>query len=216
MRLWRVSDGSLVRALEQGDREIESLAFSPDGQILVASDEGGTVFVWQAGNGNLVRKLTGLEAIFSPDGKLLAVRAENSPVQLWDVTNWVLMLTFESSDQVSSIAFNPDGTLLAGGGGKVLQFWRVKDGSVAAMGEKEAGDISGVAFSPGGTLLATISGESTIINDGAIDLWRVADAHLIASLTQHTDVIWQLAFRPDGARLASISEDGSLILWGLR
>jgi WD40 repeat protein len=46
VRLWRVSDGVLVQAFATGS-DAWAVAFSPDGQWLVSSNEDGAVKLWR-------------------------------------------------------------------------------------------------------------------------------------------------------------------------
>jgi WD40 repeat protein/serine/threonine protein kinase len=120
---------------------------------------------------------------------------------------------------VRSVAFSPDGSLLAAGAidGSVI-LWDMAERRTIGQPLVDADHIArvnAVAFSPDGSLLAVG------LNDGTIQLWDVANGEPVgAPLAQHSEgqPVWDLAFHPDGSLLASGSEGdedqkGTIILW---
>ncbi len=89
VKLWRVSDGSLIRTL-QGTSSVESVVFSPDGQTLASGSADNTVRLWRVADGSLIRTLDsytyGVQSVvFSPDGQTLASASDDKTVKLWRV-----------------------------------------------------------------------------------------------------------------------------------
>jgi uncharacterized delta-60 repeat protein len=112
------------------------------------------------------------------------------------------------TDSVYSIAFSPDGTLLASGSvDNTVRLWRVSDGRLLRTLEKHEDKVYSVAFSPDGTLLASGSVDNTV------RLWRVSDGRLLRTLEGHEDEVWSVVFSPDGTLLASGSLDGRVGVW---
>src|SRR6266702_3276877 len=116
----------------------------------------------------------------------------------------------ETFANVMSVAFSPDGTLLAAGmTNSEARVWHVPDGKPLLACEGHANWVMSVAFSPDGRLLA--SGGS----DQTIKLWDVHTGQCVSTLRGHTGWVRSIAFHPDGTLLASGSDDQTIQLWNL-
>ncbi len=67
-----------------GNYNVNKIAFSPDGAILVTSGYDGIQF-WEVATGKLLRKLDGSfrDIAFSPDGKTLAIGLYDGRIEYW-------------------------------------------------------------------------------------------------------------------------------------
>jgi WD40 repeat protein len=91
VKLWDVSTGKDVATMFGHIKAVLSLAFSPDGRLLVSGDSGGTLFVWDP---TARRMLSRLESDrgkvwglgFTPDGKTLISSGVDRLIHLWDVS----------------------------------------------------------------------------------------------------------------------------------
>ncbi|RKY64071.1 MAG: hypothetical protein DRQ02_11920, partial [Candidatus Latescibacterota bacterium] len=99
VRLWRVSDGTFQTFKSPGGT-LQNITFSPDGEVLASSGEEKVIYLWEVGNGSLLKRLeigpyVGVRDLaFSPDGKFLAAslegeasRGERGAVSLWRISN---------------------------------------------------------------------------------------------------------------------------------
>ncbi|WP_331725967.1 WD40 repeat domain-containing protein [Streptomyces sp. NBC_01012] len=227
IRLWDQAEHLSVGVMT-GNREMEffPLAFSPDGILLAAGGSDGTVHLWEDNRGTAHTSLDfGTDMVysvaFSPDGRLLAAGSEDGTVRLWALnhpatgaalTDQIIHLadlTGHTQD-VYSVAFSPDGRLLATGSrDHTVRLWSV-------AGQTPAGDpltghteeVVSVRFSPDGALLASGSG------DGTVQLWdTVRRTPAGDPLTGHTEEVVSVAFSPDGGLLATGCGDGTVQLW---
>jgi WD40 repeat protein len=85
--IWRVADGQLLATMEGGVTPLNSLAFSPDGDVLAGGSSNAIRF-WRASTGELLHEVAGhtqfLETLaFAPDGRLLASGSSGGTIRLW-------------------------------------------------------------------------------------------------------------------------------------
>ncbi len=117
---------------------------------------------------------------------------------------------------VNSVAFSPDGKLLAAGnwfgrkvgGGPCL--WELATGREIIILDRYARSVDSVAFSPDAKLLASGHDGYDYIS---VKLWDPASGKEIRTLQGHSDLVWSVAFAPNGKLLASGSADYSIKIW---
>ncbi len=108
-----------------------------------------------------------------------------------------------------SVAFSPDGTLLASGSANgTIKMWNVNTRKEVATLEGHTGRVLSLDFSPDGSMLASGSLDRTV------RLWHVATGAHSATLEGHSDGILSVAFVPDGT-LVSKSNGGGVKLWNV-
>ena len=111
------------------------------------------------------------------------------------------------ADNLISVSFSPDGTLLASGSGTAVRLWNVATHTNIATLEDHTDDVTSLASSPDGTLLASGAADNTV------KLWDVETHTNIATLEDHTDDVTSVAFSDDGTLLASGAWDGIVKVW---
>jgi WD40 repeat protein len=111
-------------------------------------------------------------------------------------------------DLVNSLAFNPDGTLLASAGYREVKLWR-RPRDVEKFSFEIANAARAFAISPDRKWLAA----ATDAND--IHLHELPSGRLARTLPGHSNEVTSLKFSPDGARLCSGSSDKTLRVWSV-
>ena len=141
------------------------------------------------------------------EGKVVTVLPSSPPS---NPTAVILRNTMDGhTDAVLSIAFHPNGLMLASGGNdQTVRLWDVTTGHLQKTLRGHTGHIRAVAFSSDGRTLAS-SGD-----EGTVRLWNTATGsprHFLYGGNAHS-----VAFSPDGRILASSGgEDGTIQLWDI-
>ncbi|MBV9866335.1 MAG: WD40 repeat domain-containing protein [Abitibacteriaceae bacterium] len=170
------------RALGRLPDAISAVAFSPDGRTLIAETlwtgnrglKDKIIQQWDIHTGKVLRawpqwddEETTTVAI-SHDNTQIAIRNWNT-INLFDLQtgNWRGKLTGHK-DQVLSLAFSPDGKLLASGSADhTIRLWDLQQHKSIRILKGHQGSVYAVAFAPDGRTLASGS------EDGTAKLWRI-------------------------------------------
>jgi RNA polymerase sigma factor (sigma-70 family) len=210
-------DGRLSKARHEPTLgEVRSLAFSPDGAVLVCGGGEGdpAVRVFDVAAGKQVRQFgdprNAAEGLaFTRDGRSVYVGMGGS-VRLFEVTTGKELGPVGGHGQfVSQVRISPDGRVAAtAGGDRTIRLWDFRSGKELKRLEGHDGDVRCVAFAPDGRLLASGG------DDRTVRLWEVATGRQVHCLQAHDGSVYDLAFSPDGRLLASCDYFmGGLVLW---
>jgi len=197
--------------------DVWSVAFSPDGATLAASDTAGTIHLWNVLDGQKILTCEGhqhwaCEVAFSPDSNLIVSASGDNTVKIWHAkTGDCLRTLTEHQDWVISIAISPTASIVASSGAdRTIRLWDLDTGESLQVLEGHQHWICKVAFSPDGRMLASAS------DDRTIKLWDVQTGKCLKTIEGHTSIVRSVAFSPDGTTLATGSEDTTIKLWDIQ
>lgn len=118
-----------------------------------------------------------------------------------------------ASDAVTSLAFSPDGTILAAAEGRRVGLYDAATGKPVATLDDHPGPLTTVAITPDGATLLALGGRPGMF--GSITAWDLASKSKRYELKGHSDTILGASLSPDGATLATASYDRMVLLWDL-
>lgn len=207
----------LVRTLEGHQNVISSLAFDPQGDMLVSGSFDTTVKFWETRSGRLLRTLKGhqervLSLAIDPQGSRLASGSSDGTVMLCETLRGKLLRTFKGHQgHIRSLAFNPQGdTLASASDDKTVKLWEASSGRLLHTLTGHQDLVMSVAFAPQGNKLASASIDDTV---------KVCESHslkLLCRLVAHRSGVFSLAFDPRGSVLATGGGDDTVKIWEMR
>ncbi len=194
---------------------INDIAFSNDGRLMATSDKDGTIKIWDAKKGLLIRNfrnVPGKTIAFNPDGTMIVAGNSNgaSKFSVLNVSTGEEVLSVDSgsfdyeSKEYNAISFgiedvvwHPNNEWLIIGGDNV-SIWNAKTGTLI----KSLDEISPttIAVSENGKWLAA-GDDAYEKND--IHIVDLDDFKTLAIIEEHTSEVQALAFSKDGDRLIS-------------
>lgn len=188
---------------------VTSIAFSPDGQTIAASSNGGIARLWNR-QGSVIEELKGHQGgvtsiAFSPDGQTIATGSNDRTVRLWNKQGNLIQELKGHQGYVSSLAFSPNGQMIATSStDRTILLWDKQGNFKELKGHQKV--VTSVAFSPDGQMIATGSWDRTV------RLWD-KQGNFIQELAGHRDTVDSIAFSPDGQMIATGSWDDTVRLW---
>lgn len=119
-------------------------------------------------------------------------------------------------DEITDVAFSPDGKLIAVAGGKLVRIWDIETGQLVNtlrgdMSRTSYGNVHAAEFSPDGEYM--VVGVNDYRDHGNIRIYETANLDEIKELLPgHTAPCRKLCFSRDGKYLVSADSDGLVLI----
>jgi len=214
-------------AAESSRSEHGKRTFSANGRRIAVAAGQDKIRVFDVTSGQVVGAPIptgrGVRALaLSADGTLLAIADADRAIKLWDLaTGQPLGQNLKGhADDVTTLAFSPDGRRLASGAGgywssdNTVRLWDVR--TQLQVGRPLVGHRSAVralAFRPDGRTIVSAGGDKER-NDYSLRQWDVETGRpLGAPMEGHATTVLALAFSADGRLILSGGSEGRLRVW---
>lgn len=223
LEIWDIRRPEVVLSIAAARGDQVDFAFSSGGKFLVTQGTNAvSLNVWELRtSGSNSRPASVLKtslgycgpAAFSPDDRMLAVctPGQRTVVDLYGLVEGRLTnLPLAHVDAVYAIAFSPDGSLLAtGGGDERVVLWDVRQRTNLWTKPVDFIFATSIAFSRDGRRLFASGYDQNIRS------WDLEDPKQVQTWRGHAARINRLAMAPDGSSLVSASDDGTARVWPL-
>jgi WD40 repeat protein len=212
--VWNPATGKLIREFRSPSKYFGAVAWSPDGQLLAASEYDATkksefIRFWDPSTGKERGRTKGKigqpeNLTFSTDGKVLISGGRDSIIRLWDVATGEERTPAAEHNSVYSLSVSPDGKTLVYGDTNI-HLWHQGEGRELGIlpGQDSGTAFLCCAFSPDGRLLAGTQDPNNI------NVWDVQQRRLVHRLAIDLEKkgrkwcsFFHVTFSPDGKILA--------------
>ncbi len=230
LQFWDIENTKRLSIDTETEGDYDYLAFSTDGESLVAAERWEYLSLWSVSPMQLMKNFTHDEAFnsiaYSPDGKTVASGTKNGSVKIWDVSTGKRIQTISghNSEKIYTAAFQPDSAIITIGTKSEIQLWNVQTGDLVKTVPEPRYNVYSVKYSDDNQLIAT-GGESKKAR-----LWDAQTGRFLGSFVGHENYIYSVDISPDSRILATaggynrrrpevkerFNRDNSVCLWEIR
>lgn len=226
VKLWSLSDGTLVRSLQGHTAAVTGLRFAADGTSLYSSSLDKTVHLWSLADGALVGRLdtptavNAIELVTMTDADatpLLAIADDENLVRVYNTPTLATPIP-NIPAAPSATATTTDRKVIAVAGAEGLVRILNLAGVVSKEWNVPGAPVTSLAFHPLATPAEANAAEpvpvlATAGSDGVVRLWNYVTAEPLEAFHGSRVAIESLAFSADGKQLVSGAADGAITVW---
>ncbi|CAI9561822.1 unnamed protein product [Staurois parvus] len=173
------------------DKDINSIAVSPNDKLIVSGSQDKTAKLWSASDLSLIGVFRGHKrgiwcVQFSPADQIVATSSADGSLKLWGLQEFSCLKTFEGHDaSVLKVMFVSRGTqLVTSGSDGLLKLWTIKTNECVKTLDSHEDKVWGLHSNKLDNALVTGSADSSII------LWKdVTETELAEELAKKEDEI---------------------------
>jgi len=169
----------LLATLQGHGKTVNSIAFGPDGKMIVSGGADNTIRTWDASSGQLLNTINAdqkdvLSVCFSSDGKHLGSAGANGSVKMWSAQSGNLVAEFKDyKAAVRTVVFSPDARYIAAAGeGNNVIIWETENMQLVENFPANDKGVNAIAFSDNGSTFVAVG------NDAAIKIWDIGKLNI--------------------------------------
>lgn len=213
IHIWDALTGQHDQIEEHHTRNVQSVAWSADGQYLASAGSDSTVQIWDIKSQNQIQSWSTADTVWevswSPDGAFLAAAINDGTVNVWNTKSGRSAFTYRGHrDVVYTVAWSPDGGKIASGSwDHTVHTWDLDSDRPSNVYEGHEDKVTALSWSTDSTFI--VSGSS----DNTVHVWNAATGQMRQIYREHSGVIQSVSWSPDGKQIVSCSADETVKLW---
>ena len=233
LRLWQISDGTLLKTFDGHKGTIWCVDFSNDGKYIASSGDDAVIRIWEVATGMLMHELKAHNRIvwsvkFSPDGNQLASASFDFTFKVWNVGDGKLIWNnTEHKETIVDLEFSHKGTMLATtSDDRTIKLWDLASKNLLRTMEVPE-HVQAVAFSADdsrlmtggrdktmlGEFLQSLFGDSKFNPGVSARLWDIRTGKLLHTVTDHYNDVQDLDYSSDNQWVVTGSADKRVGVW---
>lgn len=223
-KLWDVASGRLLRSFYAGlQLHLSRVALSPDGRLLVASADGGSIVIWDTGDGREVVLEPGQGGeihwiLWSPDSRLIVIAGHDQRGN--DGTFRISVFDRDKAEDLADSGFLRDFKASAIGettgqflnDGRSIAFARADGDNTVTVWDVTTGTELRSFRAADKQMTVSREGVIAVVNYQSVDLFSATGVRLRGT-QPHGDFIASAFFSPDGRMLYGLDYKGTLVSW---
>jgi WD40 repeat protein len=221
IKLWQVDSVIELSSIDSQQSKVNCLAISPDGKLIVSGGSDRTIKIWYFGlsdersidclatlkNHQLAVNAVGFNPI-DGDVKFASVSSDRR-VMLWGMESKTpLSILTAHTQAVKTLAFSPDGKLLATAGDDgLIILWDLASRKLVRTLSAHRWTISALSFLTGSNTLVSASW------DGNIKFWQVDSGQELDCLSVHSAEVLAIDIYQPNQSIVTASRDRTAKIW---
>lgn len=219
--VWEWQSEQYIMKQQGHSSELNSIAYSPDGQLIATAGADAKIKLWNVLNGfcfvtftEHTASVTGLQ--FSNSKKFVVSASLDGTVRAFDIIRYRNFKTFLSPRpvQFACVALDHSGELVAAGGQDVYEIflWSVKFGHLLEVLSGHEAPVSSIAF-------AQIPTSSTMVSvswDKTLKIWDCIEKSTVNETVDLLSDALCVAFKPDGEEVAVATLNGNISIFNVK
>ena len=221
--VWEWRSESYVLKQQGHFYDLNVVAYSPDGRLMVTGGDDSKVKLWNAETGFCFvtfddhdGPITAVEFAFGETGQAVVTASLDGTVRAFDLARYKNFRTMrtpsERPSQLLSLAVDGNGEVICAGAMEPYEIylWSMRNGQLLDVLTGHAGPISSLSFSPIEPRL--VSGSW----DGMVNVWEPYKSTIPLDPFKHKSDVLAVAFSPKGDQICSACLDGTLTFWNIK